>query len=137
MNIIETSIPDVTIENLNQNKVVIADNIIKNVYPLFDEVYQAKLERVIELRNDVKGGKMKMKTEKDTMEKLMNSYKKEKQITKILERVKKLISAGLTYDPSLKHETVILLKILDKLPREKLDQQFSKVSQLLSKRFSR
>jgi predicted ribonuclease YlaK len=137
MNIIETSIPDVTIENLNQNKVVIADNIIKNVYPLFDEVYQAKLERVIELRNSVKGGKMKMKTEKDTMEKLMNSYKKEKQITKILERVKKLISAGLTYDPSLKHETVILLKILDKLPREKLDQQFSKVSQLLSKRFSR
>jgi hypothetical protein len=137
MNIIETSIPDVTIENLNQNKVVIADNIIKNVYPLFDEVYQAKLERVIELRNDVKGGKMKMKSEKDTMEKLIYTYKKEKQITKILERVKKLISAGLTYDPSLKHETVILLKILDKLPREKLDQQFSKVSQLLSKRFSR
>jgi hypothetical protein len=137
MNIIETSIPDVTIENLNQNKVVIADNIIKNVYPLFDEVYQAKLERVIELRNSVKGGKMKMKSEKDTMEKLIYTYKKEKQITKILERVKKLISAGLTYDPSLKHETVILLKILDKLPREKLDQQFSKVSQLLSKRFSR
>lgn len=137
MNIIETSIPDVTIENLNQNKILIADNIIKNVYPLFDEVYQAKLERVIELRSNVKGGKMKMKTEKDTMEKLMNSYQKEKQITKILERVKKLISAGLTYDPSLKHETVILLKILDKLPREKLDQQFSKVSQLLSKRFSR
>lgn len=137
MNIIETSIPDVTIENLNQNKILIADNIIKNVYPLFDEVYQAKLERVIELRNDVKGGKLKMKSEKDTMEKLIYAYKKEKQISKILERIKKLISAGLTYDPSLKHETVILLKILDKLPREKLDQQFSKVSQLLTKRFSR
>jgi hypothetical protein len=137
MNIIETSIPDVTIENLNQNKVVIADNIIKNVYPLFDEVYQAKLERVIELRNSVKGGKMKMKSEKDTMEKLIYTYKKEKQITKILERVKKLISAGLTYDPSLKHETVILLKIIDKLPKEKLEQQYSKLSHLLSKRFSR
>lgn len=137
MNIIETSIPDVTVENLNQNKVVIADNIIKNVYPLFDEVYQAKLEKVIKLRNKVKDGKLKMKEEKNTMEKLIHTYKKEKQIAKILERINKLISAGLTYDPSLKHETVILLKIIDKLPKEKLEQQFSKVSQLLSKRFAR
>ena len=137
MNIIETNIPDVSPENIKNNKTLIADNIIKNVYPLFDEVYQAKLERLISLRNKVKSGKLQMKTEKNTMEKLIDSYKKEKQIGKILERVNKLISAGLTYDPSLKHETVILIKILDKLPREKLDQQFSKVSQLISKRFGR
>jgi len=137
MNIIETTIPDVTIENIQENKVLIADNIIKNVYPLFDEVYQAKLEKVIKLRNKVKDGKLKMKEEKNTMEKLIHTYKKEKQIAKILERINKLISAGLTYDPSLKHETVILLKIIDKLPKEKLEQQFSKVSQLLSKRFAR
>jgi hypothetical protein len=137
MNIQETSIPDVIPENIEDNKIIIANNIIENVYPLFDEVYQAKVERVRALKNEVKKRKSNMKTEKDTMEQLVKSYQKEKQISKILERIKKLISAGLTYDPSLKHETVILLKIIDKLPKEKLEQQYSKLSHLLSKRFSR
>jgi hypothetical protein len=137
MNIKETSIPDVTPENVEMNKIMIANNIIGNVYPLFDEVYQAKMERVKSLKNEVKKRKLNMKTEKETMEQLVKSYQKEKQISKILGRINKLIAAGLTYDPSLKHETVILLKIIDKLPKEKLEQQYLKLSQLLSKRFSR
>lgn len=137
MNIQETLIPDVTPENIEENKIIIANNIIGNVYPLFDEVYQAKVDRVRALKNQVKKKKLNMKTQKDTMEQLVKSYHKEKQISKILERIKKLISAGLTYDPSLKHETVILLKIIDKLPKDKLEQQYTKLSQLLSKRFSR
>jgi len=137
MNIQETLIPDVTPENIETNKVMIANNIIGNVYPLFDEVYQAKIKRANSLKNEIKKRKLTMKEEKDTMEQLVKSYQKEKQISKILERINKLISAGLTHDPSLKHETVILLKIIDKLPKEKLEQQYLKLSQLLSKRFSR
>jgi len=136
MNIIETRIPDVTKRNVSTNKRVIADNIIQNVYPLFDEVYQARMEQVVQLRNKIKTSKGNMRSEKETMQQLMVSYKKEKKITKILERIEKLVKSGLTYDSTLKHETVILLKIIDKLPEEKLNQQLSKTIQILNKRFS-
>ena len=136
MNIVETTIPDVTKHNISKNKEVIADSIIKNVYPLFDEVYKAKLEQVIHLRNKIKTGRSKIRSEKETMQQLVVSYNKEKMISKILERVEKLVQAGLTHDSTMKHETVILLKIIDKLPQDKLQQQLAKTMQILNKRFS-
>lgn len=136
MNIIETKIPDVTKRNISTNKELIADSIIKNVYPLFDEVHQVKLDQVVKLRNKIKTGRAQIRTEKETMEKLMVSYKKEKKVTKVLERIEKLVQAGLTHDGTMKHETVILLKIIDKLPEEKLNHQLSKTMQILNKRFS-
>jgi hypothetical protein len=136
MNIIETNIPDVTESNISENKEVIADSIIENVYPLFDEVYQAKSAQVFDLKNRIKTGKNQMKKEKETMQQLMTEYKKEKKIAKILERIDKLVKSGLTYDTAMRHETVILLKIIDKLPENKLDHQLAKTMQILNKRFS-
>lgn len=136
MKIIETNIPDVTESNIDVNKEIIADSIIENVYPLFDEVYQAKESQIYNLRRKIKSGRKKMKNEKETMEQLMREFKKEKKIAKILERIDKLVKSGLTYDTAMKHETVILLKIIDKLPEDKLDQQLAKTMQILSKRFS-
>ena len=77
---------------------------------------------------------VKIETGVDRLVQLIN---KEKKITKILDRVEKLVTSGLTHEGTMKHETVILLKILDKLPTEKLDQQLSKTIQILNKRFSR
>ena len=136
MNLIETDIPDVTSDNIPQNKEAIADSIIENVYPLFDEVYQAKLEQVIQLRNKIKAGRELIKREKETMQQLVASYQKEKKVSKILDRIDKLVQAGLTYDGTMKHETVILLKIIDKLPEEKLNQHLAKTIQILNKRFA-
>ena len=136
MNIIETNIPDVTKFNISRHKEVIADSIIQNVYPLFDEVYQAKLEQVAILKRRIKSGKDNMKTQKETMQQLMHEYQKEKKVSKLLERIEKLVQAGLTYDGTMKHEMVILLKIIDKLPEDKLNQQLSKTMQILSKRFA-
>ena len=136
MNITETKIPDVTKHNISNNKENIADNIIQNVYPLFDEIYNAKMERVIQLRNKIKTGRAKILDEKETMQQLMIAYKKEKKVTKVLERIEKLVQAGLTHDGTMKNETVILLKIIDKLPEEKLNLQLSKTMQILNKRFS-
>lgn len=137
MNIVETAIPDVTKRNISRNKELIADNIIQNVYPLFDEVYQAKLEQVARLKRQIKTGKDQMSTQKETMQQLMHEYKKEKKISKLLTRIEKLVQAGLTYDGTMQHEMVILLKIIDKLPEDKLDFQLSKTMQVLSKRFSK
>ena len=136
MKIIETNIPDVTENNVDLHKKTIAESIMKNVYPLFDEVYKAKISQVTDLKTRIQTGKAKMKTEKETMQQLMVAYKKEKKIAKILERIENLIRAGLTYDGTMKHETVILLKIIDKLPQEKLDFQLAKTMQILNKRFS-
>jgi len=65
----------------------------------------------------------------------MHQYKKEKKISKLLSRIEKLLQSGLIYDSSMKHEMVILLKIIDKLPEDKLDIQLSKTMKTLSKRF--
>jgi hypothetical protein len=137
MNVVLTKIPDITRENISYNKEIIADSIIENVYPLFDEVYQAKIGRVTFLKNKIKTKREQMGNEKETMQKLMSAYKREKKVSKLLERIEKLVQAGLTYDGTMKHEIVILLKIIDKLPSDKLDQQLNKTMQTLNKRFAR
>jgi len=137
MNIVETDIPDVTRSNIDESKKIIADNIIKNVYPLFDEVYTAKLNEKLDLKKKLIAVKDILKSEKETFDDLIIEYKKTKKISQILERVKALVSSGLLYDGQLKHETVILLKILDKLPEDKLNQQLNKTIQILNKRFAK
>lgn len=136
MRIIETNIPDVTKENIDHNKMIITENIIKNIYPLFDEVLRARSNDVSVSKKKIKEGRQKLQQEKDTMQQLVNEYKKEQKISKILERIDKLVKSGLAYDSQLKHEMVILLKIIDKLPNDKLDQQLAKTMQILNKRFS-
>lgn len=137
MNIIETEIPDVTHDNIIPSKRILADNIIKNVYPLFDSVYTDKLERSSIIKTQIKNKKNELKLQKESIEHLMVEYKRKKKISKLLDRLNVLIESGLAYDGTLKHETVILLKIIDKLPSDKLDHQLSKTVQMISKRFSR
>ena len=38
----QTVIADVVDDNINQSKLMLANNVIENVYPLFDEVYQER-----------------------------------------------------------------------------------------------
>jgi len=137
MNIIETNVPDVTVDNIQTSKTILADNIIKNVYPLFDGVYTEKLEAVSNLKLQIKNRKQHLRAEKESMEQLVVEYKRMKKMAKLLDRLDQLVESGLIYDGTMKHETVILLKILDKLSPEKLDQQLAKTVQIINKRFSR
>jgi hypothetical protein len=137
MDITETTIPDVTQDNIIQSKKILIDSIIKNVYPLFDEVYSEKLDIVRVLKAQIKSKKNELKVQKESIEHLIVEYKRKQKTTKLLDRLDRLVDSGLTYDGTLKHETIILLKIVDKLPSEKLDQQLSKTIQMIQKRFSR
>ncbi len=137
MNITETNIPDVTTDNIIPAKKILADYIIKNVYPLFDSIYTEKLEASSIIKNHIKLKKNELRLQKDSIEQLMVEYKRRKKISKLLYRLDSLVQSGLTYDGTLKHETVILLKIIDKLPSDKLDQQLAKTIQMINKRFSR
>ena len=137
MNIIETSIPDVTDTNLDQSKVILADNIISNVYPLFDDVYTEKVSQVKKLKTLYESRKSKVVKNKQNLEIMMGNYERKKKVSKLLTRLEKLVDSGLVYDGHLKSETIVLLKIVDKLSDEKLDYHLSETLKIISKRFSK
>lgn len=134
--IVTTKVPDITVDNLDESKVILADNIVENVYPLFKDIYTEKRKEVTDLKDALSIQNKKINSSKVRIEELSKEYKKIKKVSKGLARISKLIESGLIYDSSLKHETVILLKIIDKLSEEKLDQQITKLVQFLNKRFS-
>jgi transposase len=137
MNIIETKIPDVHEENINQSKVVLADNIIRNIYPLFDEVFNTKVEQVRKLEEKLESKKVKVLESKRQLEQGIKDYKKKQKESKLLDRINRLVSSGLIYDGNLKHEMTILLKIINNLSEEKLDYHLSNTLKIIGKRFSR
>jgi len=137
MNITETEIPDVSIETIDHSKVILANNIIKNVYPLFDEVFNSRVSELDELQQKLKARKIQVKEEKDNLQGMVNAYNKEKKISKLLDRIEKLVLSGLVFDGSLRSEMVILLKIINKLSDDKLDYHLKSVMSTISKRFSR
>lgn len=132
----ETNIPNVTPENIDKTKVILAENIIRNVYPLFNEVYHGHIEETEALKKEFKEKKKKVLGKKDKLQQLIDSYNTKKKISKLFDRIEKLINSGLVYDGTLKHETVILLKIATKLPEEKLDYHLQDTLKTISKRFS-
>jgi len=137
MKIITTKIPDVTTETIDQSKVVLADNIIQNVYPLFDEVYQGKLSYINDIKKSLNQKKSELNKKKENLEQLMTEYSREKKISKLLSRIEKLVDSGLVYDGAIKSQTIVLLKVINKLTNEKLDHHLTETMQIIRKRFSR
>jgi len=137
MKIITTKIPDVTTETIDQSKVVLADNIIQNVYPLFDEVYQGKLSYINDIKKSLTQKKSELNKKKENLEQLMTEYSREKKISKLLSRIEKLVDSGLVYDGAIKSQTIVLLKVINKLTNEKLDHHLTETMQIIRKRFSR
>lgn len=133
----ETNIPNVVPNNIDESKEVLADNIIANVYPLFNEVYNTRVEEIDTLKTALTRKKDLVKKHKSSLEGMMVEYKKKKKVAKLLDRIEKLISSGLVYDGTIKHETIVLLKIVTKLSDEKLDYHLKDTLRTISKRFSR
>lgn len=137
MNIVETNIPDITVGNIDEAKLVLSNRIIESVYPLLDEVYSDQLSEIEGLRTQLKDKRKEVQESKTNLENLISDYNRKKKVKKLVDRISKLVSAGLVYDGSLKNETVILLKVVEKLPENKLDEHLSRMVKLISKRFSR
>lgn len=133
----QTKIPDVTHKNIDPSKIVLADNIISNVYPLFDEIYQDQIGTLDSISSKYNKKKSQVKKNKHELERLMLTLERVKKEGKLLTRIEKMINSGLTNDGSLKHETIILLKIYNKLTNEKLDHHLRNTLKIISKRFSR
>ena len=136
MKLIETNIVDVTKNNIDQVKMNLSDQIIENVFPLFDDFNNSKNLEIKDLKLKLTNKKEIVKKKKTTLENLIKDFNKKKKIKKLLERIEKLVTSGLVYDGNLKKETIILLKIADKLPETKIDEQLKKTMNTISKRFS-
>jgi len=136
MKIAETDISDVVVENIDESKITLAEKIMKNVYPLFDEIYNSQIEETKDLKDILKSKKSQVFESKEELERLIHKYNKGKKVMKLLTRISKLVSSGLVYDSSLKHETIILLKVADKLSEDKLNYHLSETMKTISKRFA-
>jgi len=133
----ETTIPDVVTENLDQSKLILANNVIKNVYPLFDEVQQEKKREIRELEKELLNIKEQVHQRKRVLENLLNDYNRQKKVRKLLNRVERLVNSGLVYDGTLRNDIRILLKVIPKLTDEKLDFHLQDVLKTINKRFSK
>jgi hypothetical protein len=54
MNIEILNLPDMTKNNIQESKVLLADSIIENIYPLFDNIFMERKNKVEELSFDLK-----------------------------------------------------------------------------------
>jgi len=137
MKIIQTNLPDITKENLNQSKINLADSIVHSIYPLFDEFYESKIEERNQLEESLKDKVEKVIECKNELQEIMDDMTNKKKIKKLLNRFSTLVSSGLVYDNNIKKELVVAIKIIDKLPNEKIDQYLNKTMSIISKRFAR
>lgn len=136
MNIVETSIPDVTKENIDRTKLDLSERIVKNVYPLLSEIYHEELSRVRELEKELKRKSRLIRESKENIEGRIKFYNKKKKTKKLVDRISKLVSSGLVYDGVLKNEVVVLLKVIENLSGDKLDYHLKQTLRMISKRFT-
>jgi len=135
MNIIETDIPDIDIKNLDQSKVNLAEKIIKNINPLFDDLNNEKIKEFQIKVNEYKRLQKNVLSNKTEIETLFEHYKRKQKVKKLLERIDKLVSLGIVNEGQLKQDTIVLLKIIDKMPIDKLNFHLKETMNIISKRF--
>jgi len=137
MIIYDVGIPDIVKENLDSSKIDLANKIINGVYPLLDEVFVDKEGKIDSLKARLKMKTDQIKINKKNLESMMVQLKKEKIKEKLLGRVSKLVASGLAYQGTIRNETIVLLKIIDSLSEEKLNQHLQQTMTTISKRFAR
>jgi len=129
-----TNIPDIS-KNLDQAKADLGNRVIENISPLLDEYYVSKKHQLTEMKHSLKAVRKDVIEKKNLLENLIKTLEKKKKIKLLLERISRLVTAGLGYDSSFRNETIVLLKVLDNLPEQKLDFHLKDVQATISKRF--
>jgi hypothetical protein len=137
MKIEELNLPDVTDNNLEESKVLLANSIIKNIYPLFDNIFMDKKNKIEELKTHLVRRENIIKKKKELVQEFASSYEKEKTITQFLSEVENLMNTGMIMDSSVKHQVIVMLKTLDKFSQDKIKSRIIDIKRVLGKRFGR
>ena len=136
MKIIDTGVHDINTENIDKSKVDLSDKIIENIFPLLEDIKSSKIENLETLKFELIRKTKKIKEEKNELENMIIKYRKQKKVKKLLERISKIVNAGLANSGSYRHETVILLKVIDTLSEDQLNYHLSETLKTINKRFS-
>lgn len=136
MKIINTNIKDIDIKNIDQEKVNLANKIIGKVSPLFNELHSDKENQISLLEKTIENKKKSLNNQKKELENLVNEYNRKKKIKKLVSRLSVLINSGFIHDGHLKSQHIVLLKIIDRLPNEKLDQHLYETIKIINSRLS-
>lgn len=136
MKIMTSDILDISKENIDSVKTTFADDIINFFRPIVQDYEDEKIKKLSVVKNEIKNLKARLASEKEKINGMLSEHKKQEKISKLLGRIDKIVDTGLTYG-STKRELVIVLKILNKLPEEKIDVQLRNMMTILSKGLSR
>jgi len=132
MKIIDTEILDITTGNLDEQKINLINKIIESVYPLLENSNISKQNQIQYLNEEIKKNKKLIKNSKLPLTELFNKYIKKKKVNQLYECLNKLISHNRVVD---KHETIILLRVVETLSNEKLDYHLNETVKLINKYF--
>jgi hypothetical protein len=130
MKVIDTEIPDIDINNLNEQKVNLMNQIIEGIYPLLENSNILKQNQIKNLEEEIKKNKKLIKSSKLMLTELFSKYTKKKKINQLYECLSKLVSHNNITD---KHETIILLRVVETLSNEKLDYHLYETIKLVNK----
>lgn len=136
MNIEVTKIVDVDFENFDRSKVFLADEVVQSISPLLSDVYKVKLEEKEEVRGEIKNTLKKISVLKRKVEELKQEVEKQKKISRLLQRIDEVANAGLILHGPLKDEVIRILRVVNKLSIETLDEQIRTITAKAAKRFS-
>ena len=132
-----TNIPDINLENIDEAKVGLANKIISNIKPLFNDVSISKNRNIKKLKEDFKNKRNSVKKRKIELEGKLEHLNTRKKVKKLLERIDKLQTFGLLYEGEFRREMIIILKVIDKLEENKIDLYLKETMDIVNKRFSR
>jgi len=135
MKIIETKYPDIDKDNIEQATSALGNRIIENISPILDEYYQGKSGQLKDLVLEFQQLSKKVLTKKELMENLMVKMGRMKKVKKLLDKASRLISSGFAHDSSFRNEMIVLLKVIDNLPNDKLDYHLNEITKMINRRF--
>lgn len=137
MKLTETSTPDINNTNLDESKLKLANTVISNIYPKFDQEYIKKDDQIKNLKEELKSKKDKILNEKGELQKLLIDFNREKKILKLVNRIQRIISVGGINDSTIKNEMIVLLKVCEDINDKKIDKNLKNTKEILQKRYSK
>jgi hypothetical protein len=137
MKIIETDIYDINPHTMDENKIAIADNILNMVGPLFESEIEKSSKNTYKYKQKKKDIETELRETKEELKTLQIEFGRETKRKMLLNRIRQLMEVGLTADPSMKSEVIILLKVIDKLEDSLLNEHIERMVKSISKRYSK
>jgi hypothetical protein len=133
MQINTTNILDNSVSNYDNNKIILADVIIKKLSPFFDAVRNQKSRKLKSIINENKLNKKEIIEKKEKIKEMVSQLNNLEIKKNYLNKIHLIIQTGNIKSDSLKKELLIMTKVVDKIDNEKLINNTKKLDNLLNK----